>query len=253
MTVSDLDRWFREYLQPERFASGDPSMNGVQVGNDGADVTTVAFAVDACAETIERASRAGAGMLFVHHGLFWGEPIAVSGAHYRRVKALLDGNVALYASHLPLDAHPETGNNSGIAKALGLGPLEPFGEWHGLDIGWKGAFPEPVTLDEAIARLFPDGRESLRVLPFGPKDIRTCAIVSGGGADEVTQAIEQGLDLFVTGEIGHEQYHEALENRISVIAGGHYRTETFGIRLTAARLANETGINVVLLDVPTGL
>lgn len=253
MTVTELDRWFRNHLNPGLFSSGDPSMNGVQVDNDGADITTVAFAVDACAETIERAAQAGAGMLFVHHGLFWGEPLPVAGAHYRRVKALLDRNVALYASHLPLDAHPETGNNAGIAKALGLIALEPFGEWHGIDIGWKGMFPEPVTLDEAAARLFPDGKNPLHVLPFGPRQIMTCAIVSGGGADEVTQAIEQGIDLFVTGEIGHEQYHESLENRISVIAGGHYRTETFGIALTAAKLANETGLNVVLLDVPTGL
>lgn len=253
MTTIELDRWFRKYLKPELFDSGDPSMNGLQVDNDGADISRVAFAVDACAETIARAAQAGAGMLFVHHGLFWGEPLAVAGAHYRRVKGLLDGNIALYASHLPLDAHPASGNNSGIAKAIGLASLEPFGEWHGVSIGWKGSFPESVSLDTVLARLFPDGKKAPHVLPFGPKAIRTAAIVSGGGADEVSQAIEQGIDLFITGEIGHEQYHESLENRISVIAGGHYQTETFGIRLVAAQLANETGIDTVLLDVPTGL
>ncbi len=253
MTTNDLDRWFSGVLSPERFEGPDPSLNGIQVDNDGSDVRRVAFAVDACLETVERAIQAGAGLLFVHHGLFWGRSLALRGRHYRIVKRMLEGNLALYASHLPLDAHAECGNNAGIAERLGLEGLEPFGEWHGATIGFRGRFPEPLSLDALLGRLFPDGKKPLHVLPFGPDKIRTLAVVSGGGADETEQAIRLGLDCYVTGEIGHQQYHAALESGITVIAGGHYQTETVGPRLIAERLARETGIETLFIDVPTGL
>lgn len=253
MKSSELDAWFRALLNLDSYSASDPSLNGLQVDNDGSEISRVAFAVDACLETVERAALAGAGMLFVHHGLFWGDSMPVTGTHYRRIKTLLDKNMALYAAHLPLDAHPEVGNNSGIANRIGLKNLVPFGEWRGAIIGFKGDFGEPVSLDTVLSRLFPDGKKCAHVLPFGPKEIRTAAIVSGGASDEVHQAIEQGMDLYITGEIEHEAYHPALENRISVIAGGHYQTETVGVRLVAERLGRETGIDTVFIDVPTGL
>ncbi len=253
MKTSDLDTWFRILLGPERYEAADPSRNGLQVDNDGVDITRVAFAVDACLETIERARAAGAGMLFVHHGLFWQENECVTGIHYRRMQALFGANMALYASHLPLDAHSEVGNNSGLAARLGLVNLEPFGEWHGCDIGFRGEMAAPASLDDILGKLFPDGKKAAHVLPFGPKSITRIGIVSGGASDEVHQAIALGLDLYITGEIGHEIYHPALENGISVIAGGHYQTETVGVRLVAERLGRETGIDTVFIDVPTGL
>lgn len=253
MTTSELDRWFVRLLKPELYEASDPSRNGLQVDNDGSDITRVAFAVDACLETIERAALAGAGMLFVHHGLFWREPERVTGNHYRRLKTLFGANMALYASHLPLDAHPENGNNSGIAIRIGLENLKPFGEWHGCHIGFSGEFAKPMSLDGVLSLLFPDGKKPAHILPFGPSEIRTVGIVSGGASDEVHQAIAQGLDLYITGEIEHEAYHPALENRISVIAGGHYQTETIGVRLVAERLGLETGLDTVFIDVPTGL
>jgi dinuclear metal center YbgI/SA1388 family protein len=252
MTTRELDRWFSALLEPGRFPA-DPSLNGLQVDNDGADIARVAFAVDACEETILRAARSGAGLLFVHHGLFWGDSVPVTGAHYRRLRALLGANIALYASHLPLDAHPDLGNNAGLAARLGLEGLEPFGEWRGATIGFAGSFARPLSLDEVLAKLFPDGKKPAHVLPFGPAQIRTVGIVSGGASDEVHQAIARGFDLYITGEIEHEAYHAALENRISVIAGGHYQTETVGAQLVAARLGTEMGIDTVFLDVPTGL
>ncbi len=253
MTTRELDRWFQSVLNPGAFNAADPSLNGIQIDNDGADVTRVAFAVDACLETVERALEAGAGMLFVHHGLYWGKSVAVTGRHYRILKRALEGNLALYASHLPLDAHPECGNNAGLAARLSLESLEPFGVWHGAALGFRGILPRPLSLDEVTARLFPDGKKPLHVLPFGPRSISTVGIVSGGAADEVHEAIALGLDCYVTGEISHEQYHPVMENRISVIAGGHYQTETVGPRLTAERLARETGIDTIFIDVPTGL
>ena len=253
MTTTELDAWFSQLLNPGAFASHDPSQNGLQVDNDGADITRVAFAVDACAETIARAARAGAGMLFVHHGLFWGESLRLVDTHYQRIKTLLGANMALYASHLPLDANPLVGNNSGLAARIGLENLQPFGEWRGLEIGFRGTFPVPVSLDDVLSRLFPDGKKPAHVLPFGSKEIRSAGIISGGASDEVSQAIDLGLDLYITGEIEHEAYHPALEGKISVIAGGHYQTETVGVRLVAERLGRETGIDTVFIDVPTGL
>lgn len=253
MKAIELDAWFSRLLEPELYVASDPSQNGLQVDNDGADISRVAFAVDACQESIVRSAQAGAGMLFVHHGLFWGEPLCLTGTHYRRIKMLMDANIALYASHLPLDAHKDCGNNSGIASRLSLLKLERFGEWRGSSIGYRGETPVPFSLDDVIARLFPDGKKPLHVLPFGPKIIRTIGIISGGASDEVDQAIKLGLDLYITGEVGHEAYHVALENKINVIAGGHYQTETIGIRLVAEKLGRETGIDTVFIDVPTGL
>jgi dinuclear metal center YbgI/SA1388 family protein len=253
MKLTELDAWFRSFLDMEEFRRADPSSNGVQVENSGADIQKVAFAVDACQETIERAAAAGAGMLFVHHGLFWGHPLTVTGSHYRRIASLLRHDMALYACHLPLDANNPYGNNFGLGEQIGLTSLEPFGEWRHAVIGVKGQFIQSVTIDEVIRRLFPDGTKPLTVLPFGPAAVKTAGIISGGGGDEAEQAIEQRLDLYITGEISHEVYHMALENGITVIAGGHYRTETIGVRRIAEKLSGETGIETLFIDLPTGM
>lgn len=253
MNAIELASWLDRLLEVPRFGGVDPSQNGLQVENDGAGITRVAFAVDACLQTIERAAAAGAGLLIVHHGLFWRDPERVVGNQYRRLKALLDSNIALYASHLPLDAHPEFGNNAGLAARLALVDTEPFGDWKGCTVGVRGRFPEPVSLDRAIEILCPDGAPLLSLLPFGPKSISTVAIVSGSGSNELYRALDAGIDLFVTGEISHEDYHHALERRISVIALGHYRSETVGVKLLSAALGRETGLETLFIDAPTGL
>lgn len=253
MTTKELELWFDQLLESDRYDSADPSQNGLQVDNDGADIKRVAFAVDACLETIERAAAAGAGMLVVHHGLFWKDPERVTGPHYRRLKALLHANLALYASHLPLDAHEEVGNNAGLADRLQLEDRIPFGMWRGVVIGVRGTFSKPVSIDALVRSLFPGDEQPPCILPFGPAEIRTAAVVSGGAAQEMYQAIDAGCDCFITGEIGHEEYHHARENKITVIAGGHYRTETTGVQLLASRLGRETGLDTVFIDVPTNL
>lgn len=253
MRTSEIDRWFSKILHPEYFESIDPSKNGLQVDNNNDEISCVAFAVDACNESIERASFANAGMLFVHHGLFWNQPTRVTGMHYRRLKILFEKNIALYACHLPLDAHPEIGHNAGIASRLQLINIEPFGSWRGIKIGYKGHFENSTPIDSILGRLFPDGKQPITILPFGPERIKSVGIISGGASDEVSQAISENLDLYITGEISHEAYHTCLENKISVIAGGHYQTETIGLKLLAKKFAFETGINTVFLDIPTGL
>lgn len=255
MTLHELDLRLRSFLLMEDYAQ-DPSQNGIQIQNaepDTKHIRKIAFAVDACEETVRRAAHLKADMLFVHHGLFWSREQVITGAHYRRIRAFIEADMALYACHLPLDANEEVGNNYGLARRLGLQNLERFGLWKGMTIGVRGEFAEAADLDEVLRRLFPQGEKPLSVLPFGKKAIKTAAIISGGAGGDVSQAIEQNIDLFITGEIGHEQYHEALENGINLIAGGHYQTETVGVSLTAEKVKRDLGIETVFIDVPTGL
>ena len=252
-TSAKLDSFFRSFLDIGGFAGADSSLNGIQVDNDGGGIGKIAFAVDAGMETIERAAAAGAGMLFVHHGLFWGKPLAVSGGHRRRLKALLDSNICLYAAHLPLDAHPEVGNNAELARLLGLEAVEPFCEYGGRKIGFKGTFPKPISIDEAARRIAFQGAPPAGVFPFGKAESATCAVASGGAAFDALQAIEEGVDLFISGEMSHGVYHHCLEAGLNMVAGGHYSTEVWGARAVMRRCAEELGVDAEFIDVPTGL
>jgi dinuclear metal center YbgI/SA1388 family protein len=253
MTSAALDRYFRSLLDIEGFRPADSSLNGIQADNDGSGIAKLAFAVDACLETFERAAACGAGLLFVHHGLFWGAPLALRGVHRARLQFLLDHNLVLYAVHLPLDQHPVYGNNAGLAELLGIKNRESFGEYHGRLIGYRGNLEEPLTIDEAVRRVSFMGRPPLGVYPFGPKENKTCAVISGGAAMEALQAMEAGADLYVTGENSHTVYHHLAEGRLNMIAGGHYSTEVWGVRKIMEQCAADLGLETEFIDVPTGL
>ncbi len=255
MTLTTLDSFISSYLHMKDFPN-DISLNGVQVQNsqpDTKEISKIAFAVDACLDTIIRAHQAQADMLFVHHGLFWGHEQSITGIHYTRIKELITADIALYACHLPLDAHTEIGHNYALAKQIGLTNLQPFGVWKNTTIGVKGEFSTPCSIDRIIKDMFTDGAEPMTVLPFGNKDIRTAGIICGGGAREVEQAIDQNLDLYITGETKHESYHVIMENKISLIAGGHYETEKLGLKLLMEKINKETNISCVFIESPTGL
>ena len=228
-------------------------MNGIQVDNSGSEIGKIAFGVDSGLETIERAAAAGAGMLFVHHGLFWGAPLKLAGTNRQRIKSLLDHNICLYAVHLPLDQHPRFGNNAVIAEMLGLEQIEPFGDYHGRKIGYKGIFPQPISCDQAVEKITFAGRPPLGVYPFGKKENTSCAIISGGAAREAEQAIDEGIDLYISGEMSHQIYHTCLEGKLNMIAGGHYSTEVWGLRAVMRHCAEELQIDTEFIDVPTGL
>ena len=247
-----MDKFFRSFLDFDGF-SGDRSMNGIQVDNDGAGFKKIAFAVDAAMETFEQAAAINAGMLFVHHGLFWGNPSSITGHFRKRIKFLIDNNICLYAVHLPLDQHPKMGNNAVMAELLGLENIEPFGLYNGRKIGYKGTFPKPVTIDEAVKKIIFMGRQPLGILPFGKKECKSAAIVSGGAAVHVQEALQGNLDLFVTGESSHQTYHECLEGKINMISGGHYSTEVWGLQAVMRHCIAELGIEAEFIDVPTGL
>ncbi|GHT64553.1 GTP cyclohydrolase 1 type 2 [Spirochaetia bacterium] len=253
MTTKKLDIFFKSFLAIEDFSTADVSLNGLQVDNDGLEIQKIAFGVDASLETFKGAVAAGAGMLFVHHGLFWGHPLALAGNHRQRIKFLIDNNIALYAVHLPLDQHPTLGNNAALAELLGLEQIEPFGLYHGRKIGYKGILAKPLSIEEAVRRISFKGRPPLGVYPFGKKENVTCAVISGGAADEALQAIDEGIDLYVTGESSHQVYHEILEGRLNMIAGGHYSTEVWGVRKVMEHCVRELSMDSEFIDVPTGL
>jgi len=253
LTARKLDAFFQGLLNLEEFRAIDSSLNGLQADNDGSEIKKIAFSVDASLEVFKRAAEADAGMLFVHHGLFWGSPLRLEGIHRERIKFLLDQNIALYGVHLPLDQNPQFGNNAVLAKLLGIENKEPFGLYHGKKIGYKGNLAVPLSIEEATKRISYKGRPPLGVFPFGKKECHTCAVVSGGAADEAMQAIEEELDLYVTGESSHSMYHYAMEGRLNYIAGGHYSTEVWGVRRVMEECANQLGMDVEFIDVPTGL
>lgn len=252
MKLKELDKFLRDKLVIDDF-SFDSSLNGIQIACSEKEIKKIGYAVDASLATIKKAAEAGCDVLFVHHGLFWGESLAIDGPHYERVKACLDNDMALYACHLPLDAHPVFGNNAQIAQSLGMKSYDMFSKYHGHEIGIKGKLPFPMSVEQ-IARLLNFSPETgLRTLEFGKDLCESVGIVSGGAGNDVADAIADGLDLFITGEIYHQNFHEALENKINVIAGGHYQSETFGVKAVMRMVIGELGIEGEFIPWPTAL
>jgi len=252
MKMADFDLWTRDKLDFSECDSLDASMNGLQVGDSETEIEKIAFAVDACMDSFHRAAEEGAQALFVHHGLFWGPAVPLTGVMGERVRYLMEHGLSLYACHLPLDRHGELGNNAGILKTLGLNEIEPFGDYRGCKIGYKGQLSESSDLETLIIRLFGAWEGSINALRFGPSEISRIAVISGGGPREVSQAIDEGMDLYITGDSSHEIYHQCREAGINVLFAGHYLTEIFGVKSMAEIVASELGIKTVFLDIPTG-
>lgn len=250
MLISDYTKLLYDRLDIGSF--DDISLNGVQIESPDREIGKVAFAVDACLETIEKAVEEKADVLVVHHGLFWGHPIAISGSHYKRVKTAIDGNLTLFACHIPLDAHPVYGNNAQMAFRLGMREFDLFAPWRGKPIGVKGKLPFPMTVEE-IAKLLSFDPIFSDMLINNKNKVESVGIVSGGAGEDVTEAIAAGLDLFITGEIGHENYHVAKEAGINVLGGGHYRSEVFGVQALKRMSEKELGLDCVFIDAETGL
>jgi len=253
MELDQITAFLHSLLSIEETARIDYSLNGLQIGRTDQEVKKAAFAVDACMASFTRAAELDADLLCVHHGLFWGKPAAITGEHYRRIKYLMDHDIALFAAHLPLDMHMEVGNNAVLADALGLENREPFGTYHGIKIGIKGELSQALGLEAVLRKLRLDRKDALGILDFGKKKIRTIGIISGGADKEVDQAILENLDLYITGELSHQVYHSCLEAGINLIAGGHYHTETYGIKKLMETLNQEFDLETFFIDVPTGL
>ncbi len=228
----------------------DRAVNGLQVENRGT-VNRIAAAVDASRATIQLAAAAQADLLIVHHGLFWSPAHPWTGKRYELLRLLLENDLAVYSSHLPLDLHPRLGNNARLCAALGLSKLKPFFFDHGQHIGFRA--------DAAIsrARLGDRLKHALGVppllIPGGPETCRRIGVVTGGAGAELNLAAAEGVDTLVTGEGPHWTYARAEELGLNVFYGGHYATETFGVKALAAHLSSRFRVPWVFLDHPTGL
>jgi dinuclear metal center YbgI/SA1388 family protein len=253
MTLTEIDRWLNDCLDLPAVASLDSSLNGLQVASRTPDISKVAFAVDAAMESFRRAAEWGAQLLVVHHGILWDRQQRITGSFYDRIRFLVEKDLALYAAHLPLDVHPEVGNNAGIARQLGLVDLRPFGTYKGAALGCKGVLADALPFDEVVSRLTGRQGEPVRTLPFGPSLVKSIGVISGDAPWGAAQAAAEGLDAFVTGEPAHEIYHHCLEQHIHAIFAGHYHSESYGVQSLAGRLARETGLVTTYLDIPTGL
>ncbi len=236
-------------LQPKRFQDYGP--NGLQVPGS-AEVTTVATGVSAQLELFELAAAEHAELLVVHHGLFWGSgPGPIDASLKRRLKVLFDGEIGLAAYHLPLDAHPEFGNNALLGWALGAQELEPFAMHHGEPIGFIARLPgEGIPAEELFARVNELTARQPLVFDSGPARVSSVAIVSGAGSDYLAEAAAAGADALLTGEPAERVMAQARESGLHFIAAGHYATETFGVRRLGEHIAERFGVRHVFLDVP---
>lgn len=224
--------------------------NGLQV-DARSPVEKVCVATDACLATIEHTVANGGQLLIVHHGLFWGEPLPLVGRFYRRIRALIEADVALYSVHLPLDIHPVLGNNSLLARRLRLSIEGRFGIWKGIEIGVWAVADRP--LNDFVSEVEKVCAGNAVVLRGGPPHVRRVAIVTGGGSSMIEQAHAGGFDTLLTGEGGHHTYHEAMEYGVNVIYAGHYATETLGVKALGASVADRFGIEWEFIDHPTGM
>ena len=224
--------------------------NGLQVENRGA-VTRLAATVDASLATVKLAIAAGADLMIVHHGLFWNPRQPWTGKNRELLRLLIENNLAVYSSHLPLDAHPRLGNNAQLCAALGLKKLKPFFFSHGRFIGFQAR--QKIPRAELAGRLQRATGVKPRVIPGGKNVCEKIGVVTGGAGDDLQQAADEGVDTFITGEGPHWTYALAEELGINVLYGGHYATETFGVRALAAHLAGRFKVPWSFLDHPTGL
>ncbi len=254
--LSELVRHLDEFLRLDAIADYPNALNGLQIENAG-NVLRLAAAVDARGATIAAAAAAGAGtLLLVHHGLFWGGAQPLTGHRYGIARTAFAADLALYSAHLPLDVHPVVGNNAGLCAALGFpsGAAEPFYDFKGMPLGLRVRLPAPLSRDELTARLGHAVGGPVRTCPGGPAAVRTLGIITGGAGNDVRAIAAAGeLDTFITGEGAHWTHPLAEELGVNILYGGHYATETFGVKALAAHLSDRFGLPWQFLDFPTGL
>ena len=228
----------------------DGAANGLQMENSGA-VTRIAAAVDATLATVKLAVAAKADLLLVHHGLFWSPSHPWTGKRRELLQLLVQNNLAVYSSHLPLDAHPLLGNNAQLAAALGLKKLQPFFTSHGQTIGFKAQMK--ISRTDLAQRLERATGAKPRIIPGGKSLCERIGVVTGGAGSDLKIAAAEGVDTFITGEGPHWTYALGEELGLNVFYGGHYATETFGVKALAAELSRKFKLPWECLDHPTGL
>jgi dinuclear metal center YbgI/SA1388 family protein len=249
-SLSTLAAYCDRLLRSDRIKDYDGAVNGLQVENSGA-VTRIAAAVDASLATVKLAVAAKADLLIVHHGLFWSPTHPWTGKRRELLRQLIGNDLAVYSSHLPLDAHPTLGNNAQLCAALGFKKLKPFFFDKGQFLGFQTK--TKISRDKLAQRLRQAVGRAPILLPGGPTVCRRIGLVTGGAGGELKLAAREGVDTFITGEGPHWTYALAEELRLNVLYGGHYATETFGVKALAGHLSKKFGLPWTFLDHPTGL
>jgi len=248
--LSELTDYLDRYLRLAEVQDYPNALNGLQV--DGPqEVTRLVVAVDACQATIDAAHERQADLLLVHHGLFWKGLEPVTGRHGHRLRVLLKGNLALYSAHIPLDVHPDVGNNAVLARQLGLVNTDGFGDYQGQLLGVVG----DLVLDRAelVDRIATTLNVDPHVIGAGPVRTARVGIITGGAGSMIEAARAAGVDTFVTGEGAHHTHFDAEELGMNVVYAGHYATETVGVKALAGHLDERFDISWEFLDHPTGL
>jgi dinuclear metal center YbgI/SA1388 family protein len=244
--VADCDK----ILRTKTIGDYDGAANGLQTANRGT-VSRIAATVDASLATVKLAVAAKADLLIVHHGLFWNPTHPWTGKKYELLQLLVENNLAVYSSHLPLDAHPRLGNNAQLCAALGLKKLKPFFLTHGQTIGFKSQ--TKISRNKLAAKLERATGVRPKIIPGGKDICEKIGVVTGGAGGDLKLAAAEGIDTFITGEGPHWTYALAEELGLNVFYGGHYATETFGVKALAAQLSKKFKVPWTFLDHPTGL
>jgi dinuclear metal center YbgI/SA1388 family protein len=255
LPLATLTQYLDGYLRIAEVPDEANALNGLQVENAGR-VSRIVAAVDASLETIQSASASGSAdptLLLVHHGLFWDGNVPLTSRRYRRVRALLEADVALYSAHLPLDVHPEVGNNAVLARQLGLRSIGPFDTYRGAPLGVQGMLEAAEPRDALVARVEQLLETRARLIPGGPVLARQVGIITGGAGARIGAAHAAGIDTYLTGEGAHHTYFDAMEFGVNAIYAGHYATETVGVKALAAHLGEQFDLPWEFHAHPTGL
>ena len=251
IALDDLVSLLDDTLECSTFQ--DVSNNGLQIANAGT-VTRVVTGVDASMRLLREAAQCGADCVICHHGISWGDSLKrITGLNHRIVAFAIQHNIALYAAHLPLDAHPCYGNNAQICKALGLSDLAPAFYYRGSNtIGFTGTYDTPLSLEDFCERVRKEVTPELRVANFGGDRVRRVGVVSGGATDMLDQAVALGCDVFLTGEPSLQGYNLAENLGQNIVFAGHYATEIFGVRALAALVKRHFDIPAECIDFKIG-
>lgn len=229
----------------------DSSRNGLQVSGK-EEVTKIVFGVSASLELFKQAQYAGADLIVVHHGLLWGKEQTVTGLFRERLSLLLANNIGLAGYHLPLDKHPVVGNNACLMRAINAQSPQPFGEYHGNLIGFAGHLPNQ-PLAEVVAKLEAFCQTKATVLAYGPEKVKSVGVISGGAHSMLPQALDQHLDLFVTGALDEPVQEWCREGYINCVALGHYNSEKCGVLALKELVAKNFDVQTEFIDVSNPL
>jgi dinuclear metal center YbgI/SA1388 family protein len=249
-SLGQIVEYTNAYLRVAEIGDWDNALNGLQIENSGR-VTKIGAAVDVSTRVLHTAADAHVDLLLVHHGLFWPGLRPVSDALRRQLKLAFENDIALYSAHLPLDIHPEVGNNAQLAHALGLTNTQPFFEEKGSLIGIKAEISIPR--DELIQRLSKALGAEPKTFLFGPEKTAAIGVITGGAGGEIYRVAEDKIDMFITGEAPHWAAVAAEELQMNLVLGGHYATETFGVKALAAHLSKKFGAPFEFIDCPIAL